>query len=145
MSPRPSADGPATGTACSSMILSGLPHSTSNTASSSRTYLDQEDSEQPQPKAKSPLSSSSLVSEIANEEHDIEEYAGDDPHEPTADKTPAQPEEEKDSSVVSWDGTDDPENPKNWSSAYRWLLTGLCCITTVNVYVLFFCFCFDIQ
>ncbi|KAF7979904.1 hypothetical protein HWV62_40296 [Athelia sp. TMB] len=74
-----------------------------------------------------------LDEEIANEEHDIEEYAGDDPHDPKADKIPAPPEEDSDSNVVTWDGPDDPANPKNWSSAFRWFLTCLCCITTLNV------------
>lgn len=76
-----------------------------------------------------------LDEEIANEEHDIEEYAGDDPHDPKADKIPAPPEEDSDSNVVTWDGPDDPANPKNWSSAFRWFLTCLCCITTLNVWV----------
>ncbi|KZP13990.1 MFS polyamine transporter [Athelia psychrophila] len=74
-----------------------------------------------------------LNEEIANEEHNIEVYAGDDPHKPTADKVPAIPEEDKDANVVTWDGPADPANPKNWTSAYRWFLTCLCCITTFNV------------
>ena len=41
----------------------------------------------------------------------------------------------KDCSLVTWDGPDDPENPRNWSTPYRLFLTALCCVTTLNVYV----------
>ena len=41
-------------------------------------------------------------------------------------KTDAQGEdgaEGRDSNVVEWDGSNDPENPQNWSRAYKWFLT----------------------
>lgn len=76
-----------------------------------------------------------LDAEIANEQHDIDEYAGDDPHKPTVDKIPATPEGNQDQNLVTWEGPKDPANPKNWKSSYRWFLTGLCCITTLNVWV----------
>ena len=28
-------------------------------------------------------------------------------------------QEEKDSHIVDWDGPDDPQNPRNWSKAFR--------------------------
>lgn len=74
-----------------------------------------------------------LNEEITNEEHNIEVYVDGNPQKPTSDKVPATPEEGNDSNVVTWDGPDDPANPRNWSSARRWSLTFLCCITTLNV------------
>jgi hypothetical protein len=35
--------------------------------------------------------------------------------------------------VVTWDGPDDPENPKNWSYAYKWWVTAIVCILSLNV------------
>ena len=32
-------------------------------------------------------------------------------------------QEEKDSSLVDWDGNEDPDNPMNWSPRYKWLIT----------------------
>jgi hypothetical protein len=34
---------------------------------------------------------------------------------------------------VTWDGPDDPENPKNWSYAYKWWVTGIVCILSLDV------------
>jgi hypothetical protein len=34
---------------------------------------------------------------------------------------------------VTWDGPDDPENPKNWSYAYKWWITIIMCILSVDV------------
>lgn len=31
--------------------------------------------------------------------------------------------EEKDSTLVDWDGPDDPENPQNWSTLRKWIIT----------------------
>jgi len=38
-----------------------------------------------------------------------------------------------DANLVGWDGPDDPENPQNWSVMYKWLITVMCIIMTVNV------------
>jgi hypothetical protein len=32
---------------------------------------------------------------------------------------------------VTWDGPDDPENPKNWSYAYKWWVTIIMCILSL--------------
>ena len=40
-------------------------------------------------------------------------------------KSSPTPESEVDPYVVTWDGPDDPENPRNWSMKYRWFVTGL--------------------
>jgi hypothetical protein len=34
---------------------------------------------------------------------------------------------------VTWDGPDDPENPKNWSYAYKWWITVIMCILSLAV------------
>jgi hypothetical protein len=33
---------------------------------------------------------------------------------------------------VTWDGPDDPENPKNWSCAYKWWVTAIICILSLD-------------
>lgn len=38
-----------------------------------------------------------------------------------------------DTNLVGWDGPDDPENPQNWSVKYKWIVTGICILMTVNV------------
>ena len=35
--------------------------------------------------------------------------------------------------IVTWDGPDDPENPKNWSYAYKWWVTAIVCILSLDV------------
>jgi hypothetical protein len=40
-----------------------------------------------------------------------------------------------DPNLVTWDGPDDPENPQNQSFWYKWRLTILCTVMTLNVYV----------
>ncbi|KAH9941408.1 MFS polyamine transporter [Amylocystis lapponica] len=75
--------------------------------------------------------------EFAREERRMEEYGGDDPREPFRkdDHRGSQtPEIEKiDPNRVGWDGPDDPENPQAWSTPYKWYLTFLCLLMTVNV------------
>lgn len=34
---------------------------------------------------------------------------------------------------VTWDGPNDPENPKNWSYAYKWWITIIMCILSLDV------------
>jgi MFS transporter, DHA1 family, multidrug resistance protein len=76
-------------------------------------------------------------------EHEIEEYGGDDPHQPPlksaqsfSSKASAVPE--RDLNMVTWDGPDDPENPQSWSNRYKWCLTAVSIIMTVNVYASLF-------
>ena len=33
------------------------------------------------------------------------------------------------------DGPDDPENPQNWSTVYRWCVTGILGLLALNVFV----------
>ncbi|KAK7053650.1 MFS general substrate transporter [Favolaschia claudopus] len=37
------------------------------------------------------------------------------------------------SEEITWDGPDDPENPKNWSVGRKWLITFIGVLSTVNV------------
>ncbi|KIM80274.1 hypothetical protein PILCRDRAFT_822775 [Piloderma croceum F 1598] len=70
-----------------------------------------------------------LEREIAREEKAFESYGGDDPHEPPDNKD----EEQAEVNMVTWDGPDDPTNPHNWSKPYKWFITVICCVMTVNV------------
>ncbi|KAL0959062.1 hypothetical protein HGRIS_014362 [Hohenbuehelia grisea] len=38
-----------------------------------------------------------------------------------------------DPNLVEWDGPHDPENPYNWSKTWKWALTGVCILSTLNV------------
>jgi hypothetical protein len=42
-----------------------------------------------------------------------------------------------DPDLVTWAGPDDPTNPQNWSTSYKWFLTALCSIMTINMYFTF--------
>jgi hypothetical protein len=75
-----------------------------------------------------------LDEETQNGEHSFGEYGGDLQHNSKLDKS-ATSREDEGYNLVTWDGLNDPDNPKNWSTRYRWLLTALCCISTLNVYV----------
>jgi hypothetical protein len=76
-----------------------------------------------------------LEREVAREEKAFESYGGDDPHEPPSKKDVPSVEEQADANMVTWDGPDDPTNPQNWSKPYKWFITVICCVMTVNVYV----------
>ncbi|KAI0030043.1 MFS polyamine transporter [Vararia minispora EC-137] len=87
-----------------------------------------------------------LEREIREDEDRIERYGADDPHAPPS-KQPQGPhtearapvhaekegKEEKDPNLVGWDGSQDKENPQNWSRRYKWFVTIVCSIMTVNV------------
>lgn len=78
---------------------------------------------------------SPLDEEIAHDEAEIEKYGGDEPDEPPAKSMipglPPQPP--ADSNLVTWDGPNDPENPQNWSHGYKWAITVLMSLMTLNV------------
>lgn len=100
-----------------------------------------------------------LEDEIVRDEAAFEMYGGDDVHEPSPKtNTPTKPsspaalkneshatiasplpptkEDEKadpDPNMVTWDGPDDPTNPQNWSTGYKWFITIVCGIMTINV------------
>lgn len=74
-----------------------------------------------------------LAAQVENVEAHMSIYAGATPAEPTADRVTAPPKDEEDDRVVTWDGPNDQTNPKNWSIPFKYLLSGLCCLCTLNV------------
>jgi len=76
-----------------------------------------------------------ITSRAADE---FERYGGDDIHEPPpkpsvilgANSQSVQP---IDPNMVTWDGPHDPTNPQNWTIKYKWLVTIVCIVMTVNV------------
>ncbi len=75
---------------------------------------------------------------LHREELRAEQYGGDDPQEPLPKEggiIPVPPESKSDPYKVEWDGPDDPANPQNWTNRYKWAITVLCTLMTVNVYV----------
>lgn len=84
---------------------------------------------------------SPVYEEAERSEIDIEQY-GDEPQDP-APKSPKflskpspilkPPAKEQDPNLVTWDGPDDPENPQNWSNGYKWMITVITIIMSVNV------------
>ncbi|KAI0281088.1 MFS polyamine transporter [Russula brevipes] len=42
------------------------------------------------------------------------------------------PESEADSNIVTWDGPNDPTNPRNWSRKYKWFITLLVSINNLS-------------
>ncbi|PMD48560.1 putative caffeine resistance protein 5 [Hyaloscypha variabilis F] len=48
---------------------------------------------------------------------------------------PVDPEKGRDVSIVSWFGDNDPENPLNWLTGKKFLVTFLICLLTFSVYI----------
>ncbi|KAF7969482.1 hypothetical protein HWV62_27281 [Athelia sp. TMB] len=98
-----------------------------NTARSSMTFInDTLDAPAPLPAA--------LQAEIERDARETAFYGGDDPHDPAALKKPVAPAQpDVDADLVTWDGPADPANPQNWSRRYKWCITLVCCLMTVNV------------
>jgi MFS transporter, DHA1 family, multidrug resistance protein len=70
----------------------------------------------------------------------FERYGGDDIHEPPPKEFLAaggtilvQSETTVDANMITWDGPNDPLNPQNWSIKYKWLVTVVCTVMTLNV------------
>ena len=63
-------------------------------------------------------------------------YDGADVHEPPLAIQGASPlpsVQTIDPNMTTWDTTDDPTNPQNWTIEYKWLVTIVCLIMSVNV------------
>jgi len=72
-------------------------------------------------------------------EHEIEQYGGDEPQDPPVKfPTKSSSHPAKDPNLVAWDGPNDPENPQNWSVRYKWFMTIVVIVMTVNVCVFHF-------
>jgi hypothetical protein len=70
----------------------------------------------------------------------FERYGGDDIHEPppkgffVEGPSPIlQSETTVDANMITWDSLNDPLNPQNWSTKYKWFVTFVCTVITVNV------------
>jgi hypothetical protein len=46
--------------------------------------------------------------------------------------------ESEESTLVDWDGPNDPHNPQNWSTTRKWWLVGLVSAATFNMYVYYY-------
>lgn len=84
--------------------------------------------------------SAALQREIDLEEEVLD--AGGDPYDPPSPGPPATKTEKaqplpatggEDPNKVGWDGPNDLENPKNWSTSYKWFLTGVISFVLINV------------
>ena len=72
-----------------------------------------------------------------------ERYGGNDIHEPPPkefliggpSRLQSESEITLDANLVTWDGPNDPSNPQNWSIKYKWWVTVVCTVMTINVYV----------
>lgn len=82
-----------------------------------------------------PRSSVALDNHATEKEDETDRYDVGDAQEP-ASEMPAPLKDEKNCNQVTWDGPDDPHNPRNWSTPYKLFLTTQSCITALNVYVL---------
>jgi hypothetical protein len=84
---------------------------------------------------------SARIEEVTSRgEDEFERYGGDDIHEPPPKPSvirraslPSVPTIDAD--MVTWDGPHDPTNPQNWTIKYKWLVTIVVIIMTVNVWV----------
>jgi hypothetical protein len=77
-----------------------------------------------------------LEQEIKRDELHFEKYGGDDITDPplkTESPKKQSHEPEEDPNLVSWDGPNDAANPQNWPRKYKWIITVICSIMTVNV------------
>ena len=85
-----------------------------------------------------PNNSIQVVSLPVYEEADrvvTEHHGGDEAEDPTV-KIPSKSSHlERDPNLVEWDGPGDPENPQNWSVRYKWFMTIVIIVMTVNVCV----------
>ncbi|KIM73832.1 hypothetical protein PILCRDRAFT_828732 [Piloderma croceum F 1598] len=79
-----------------------------------------------------PRSSVALDNHVAEKEDETDRYDVGDAQEP-ASEMPAPSKDGKNCNQVTWDGPDDPHNPRNWSTPYKLFLTTLGCITALNV------------
>jgi len=86
-----------------------------------------------------PSPHSTRIDEITSQgEDEFERYGGDDIHEPPSKSSIIRGAglpsvQTVDPNMVTWDGPNDPTNPQNWSIKYKWLVTIVCIIMTVNV------------
>jgi hypothetical protein len=76
--------------------------------------------------------------EIISGEDGFERYDGEDVHDPPLEPIVIQSAslpslQTIDPDMVTWDSPVDLTNPQNWTIEYKWLVTIVCLIMTVNV------------
>ncbi len=85
-------------------------------------------------------SSRSSFTYASRAEEEFERYGGDDIYGPPFQMLKTEimisPSDMKDPDLVDWGGPGDQENPQNWNLKYKWFITLLCLVMTVNVCVL---------
>jgi MFS transporter, DHA1 family, multidrug resistance protein len=81
--------------------------------------------------ATAPLSSTTTILKDLEAERDESHFET----KPSASPLPFLPKTNTDPNLVNWDGPDDFENPQNWSFWYKWWITIVCTVMTLNVYV----------
>ncbi|KAK2462832.1 hypothetical protein APHAL10511_005144 [Amanita phalloides] len=89
------------------------------------------------------FNSNPVLEEVEIIERDMEQYGGDSPKDPLPRSLASSSSSlslklpsgglVKDLDLVSWDGADDPDNPQNWSNRYKWMMTMLVIVMTINV------------
>ncbi|KAF8191270.1 MFS polyamine transporter [Pholiota molesta] len=109
-----------------------VPPTLVSSARTSTTYLEQYPSLDSE-KLGSPIKPKNVdIQELTSRgEEEIVRYGGDEPRDPVPNTIPELPKD--DSNMVTWDGPTDPTNPQNWTIRYKWFLTLVCIVMTVNV------------
>ena len=117
----------------------------SGSCRTSVTFFESPDDKPEIKEDRSPSPNMHIAQICSHGEENFERYGGDDIHEPppkeliVGGQSPSLTEESTlDENMVTWDGSDDPINPQNWSIKYKWLITAICIVMTINVYVLTF-------
>ena len=111
------------------------------TSSSPRTSLESQTTKNESEVQHDGLSEMRIAKIISRGEEYFERYGGDDIHEPPANGFLAggtnllKSESTIDANMITWEGPNDPLNPQNWSSKYKWFVTLVCTVITINVYV----------
>lgn len=104
---------------------------------SARSSITFTNPEEPCPHRPSPLQSS--TPEIAQLTESVLTYTSDDevPRAKLADVVSPLDSTvgSRDPNLVHWDGPDDPQNPQNWSKGFKWMITAVCMLLSLNVCV----------
>ena len=112
------------------------------TASSYRTSFDSHTTKNETEIVRNAGSPEMRIAKITSRgEEYFERYGGDDIHEPppkeflvgAVSSENLKSETTVDANMVTWDGPNDPSNPQNWSTKYKWFVTFVCTVITINV------------
>ena len=105
----------------------------------SRTSFESQSTKN-EPEVRDDTSAEMRIAKITSRgEESFERYGGDDIHEPQAKEflvggpIPVQSASTLDPNMITWDGPNDPSNPQNWSIKYKWFVTAVCTVITINV------------